>query len=539
MNIYNNTYIRPTPQFTAMKKSQFQGINLFTVNTFKAPIEKFNQMDEFALWVKNLLKTKLDLIKYCSKDRATNHERQRRLESWKKYITEINPMYTSVPALALIVMHAITKNLSRENREQPPLLNAGALAQTIEDMNTALEQTQQFNFIKHYNENLRKVEMAKVGTNNNFTGWIKIPSQKKDPENFKQNIEKLKALSHPNWCTSSSMAQPYLSNGDFHIYMEDGKPKVGVRFDEDSIAEIQGELNNQKIPVQYFDIVKEHIQTENLSTSTKAKNQIEDTKLVIDKINKLKKKYKTAIETKNVEELYKMAKIKYSVMPDGTYKLKEYENKLGVDWDDLGINEGILFANVSEITGNCYLQKPNFETFKTLKKIGESLFVSGGILNSLGSLEYIGKNLIITEYSKIKSLGNLKFVDKNIDIYSENLKSMGKVEKIGGSLRLHSSGVKTLSALKEIKGSLDSGDDLQSLGELRVVGKDCNIQFCRITSLNKLERVGKTLNLSGVFIQQKPSLKKVGTLIDERGEKIDLDEYLSSFDDDFYNEQYF
>ena len=106
------------------------------------------------------------------------------------------------------------------------ILNAGALAQTVEDMKTALEQTQQFNFLKHYNDNLRNVEIAESDVNENFTGWIKIPSHKNDPENFKQNVEKLKTLSHPNWCTSSSMAQPYLSEGDFHIYMENGKPKL-------------------------------------------------------------------------------------------------------------------------------------------------------------------------------------------------------------------------------------------------------------------------------------------------------------------------
>ena len=75
-----------------------------------------------------------------------------------------------------------------------------------------------------------------------------------DPENFEANVEKLKTLSHKNWCTKSFNAEPYLSQGDFHVYLENGEPKLGIRFIGSKIQEIQGEQNNGQIPLKYFDI---------------------------------------------------------------------------------------------------------------------------------------------------------------------------------------------------------------------------------------------------------------------------------------------
>ena len=51
-------------------------------------------------------------------------------------------------------------------------------------------------------------------------------------------------------------AQPYLGYGDFHIFIDNGNPKLGVRFEESMIHEIIGEDNNGKIPVEYLDEIK-------------------------------------------------------------------------------------------------------------------------------------------------------------------------------------------------------------------------------------------------------------------------------------------
>ena len=63
----------------------------------------------------------------------------------------------------------------------------------------------------------------------------------------RNDIDKLKTLSYKTWCTKSFNAEPYLSEGDFHVYLENGQPKLGVRFVDGAVKEIQGVLNNGKI----------------------------------------------------------------------------------------------------------------------------------------------------------------------------------------------------------------------------------------------------------------------------------------------------
>ena len=102
-----------------------------------------------------------------------------------------------------------------------------------------------------------------------------IPSEEHDPENFEANVEKLKALSYKTWCTKSFNAKPYLTKGDFHIYLEDGEPKLGVRFVNDKIQEIQSEKNNGKFPIGYFDILQKHISENNLNLAINAQNEMQ------------------------------------------------------------------------------------------------------------------------------------------------------------------------------------------------------------------------------------------------------------------------
>ena len=93
----------------------------------------------------------------------------------------------------------------------------------------------------------------------NGTKWVVIPSLKNGSENFEKNVEKLKMLSYRTWCTKTSQAEKYLKNGDFHIFMKNGEPKLCLKFFKNSIVEIQGEKNDNIIPIEYLDILQEHI----------------------------------------------------------------------------------------------------------------------------------------------------------------------------------------------------------------------------------------------------------------------------------------
>ncbi len=66
-----------------------------------------------------------------------------------------------------------------------------------------------------------------------FHSMLILTSKQNDPVHFSSNVEKLKSLSHKSRCTKSYNAEPYLSKGDFHIYIENDEPKLGVRFEND------------------------------------------------------------------------------------------------------------------------------------------------------------------------------------------------------------------------------------------------------------------------------------------------------------------
>lgn len=461
---YNNT---KTQNFTAMKRSQFKGIDLLVVNKFKPPIEQFDEMADFTRWVKHLLEKTMNLPSYKHLDPNFNRERMLRLFNWKQYLTKDNPIFAACPALMLVIYNGITKNVKAENTEIPPLLNAGALAKTVEEMEASINEQKnpQYNFLNHYVENLRETEqIGDKKISESFDGWIIIPSKKNDNENFAKNVEKLKTLSHPNWCTASLNAEPYLSQGDFHIYMEAGKPRVGIRFEKDVIKEIQGPLNDGNIPVTHIEQIKEHISKEELN-ATEVTSKIEKA----EAIKGIKGKYQKAIKENNIEEIFRLSKIKFDKLPDGTYKIKSFNQPdKFISYADIGISEASLLDKISEIEKDISINlESDVERFNTLKKIGGNLTIQNPNFKSLGVLEYVGGNCDITE---IETLAKLKYVGKNLRVF--DAKSLGNLEEVGKNCNFSYLSLKTANHLKKVGGNLDLRySELYHFPKLEEVGK--------------------------------------------------------------------
>ena len=232
-----------TISFKAMKKADFRGIDFAVVEKFKAPIERFNALIDFQNWAGNLVE-KIINTNFLGGKAETVAQRKGMLKDWFNYVIEENGAYTK--AIQLLILSAITKNLREKDDNLPPTLNKGVLADCINDLNNELEKDKKtlFDFNKMYQNKLRTYYLEDTKTGENGTKWVVIPSKEHDPKNFESNVEKLKTLSHKTWCTKSYNAEPYLKEGDFHVYLEDGEPKIGVRFIGDTIQEIQGELNN-------------------------------------------------------------------------------------------------------------------------------------------------------------------------------------------------------------------------------------------------------------------------------------------------------
>jgi len=236
---------RDTVSFTSMKKAQFGGINLAVVEKFKAPIEKFNSNDDLQNWAALKLKeiTKTD---FGGRQDETKIQRNAMLNEWTDYVLTENGAYSN--ATALLILSAVTKGLKLGNDKLPPVLNKGVLADCISEIikNIKADKKYHFDLNKMYETKLRSLYLEDTNTGETGSKWVIIPSKVNDPKKFEANVEKLKTLSHKNWCTKSFNAEPYLEDGDFHVYLENGQPKLGVRFVGDNIQEIQGENNMVK-----------------------------------------------------------------------------------------------------------------------------------------------------------------------------------------------------------------------------------------------------------------------------------------------------
>ncbi|MBE7707741.1 MAG: hypothetical protein E7Z88_03420 [Cyanobacteria bacterium SIG27] len=556
--------------FGAMKKSQFNGIDLIMIERTKAPIQSFSTNQDLQSYCQKILdenylgEKNLSRLTNSIDDEAQSHKRAI-LNSWIKYVTKENDAYT--PAIALFILSSITKNLNQDTNYLPPTLNRGVLASTIAEIVEQTRKNRKFNpnFEKTYKNNIQKSIFEKeTQLDPSLTGWVKIPSSKNDPNNFEANVLKLQTLSHNSWCTKTYNARPYLKQGDFWVYLEEGKPKLGVRFNKKEIVEIQGEKNNSEIPVNYHQIIHSFIDENNFSVSFnmhEAMNRLDEKKEALDEI--ISKIGQGAIEQKDWEKILPAFGIEVKKDENGMLILSRYFqiSKNNISLEDLGLKDQDIFKNVIKIDGDAYFTRSDVENLGSLEEItghavfdfskittlanlrrigGHAHFIHECNVESLGNLEYIGKSanfadvpltslgnlkevggdLAIQANSKIESLGELRKIGHGLDVKNEALESLGKLEEIGGSLRLTGSEVVDLGRLKRIEGnalfSIDledmgeleyiggwarfNGTEIKSLKNLRTIGAWVDFEYCEVQDLGKLEHIGGRVRLGGGYL---------------------------------------
>ncbi len=568
INSYNSN-INPKNKpisFSAMKKAEFKGIDFAVVEKFKAPIEKFNLIQDFQNWAGNLVQ-KIKTTDYHGRQEETINMRKNILFDWFQYVIEENQAYTN--AIKLIILSAITKNLGLDDDNLPPVLNKGVLADTVYELSNTLEQNKktQFDFSKIYQNKLKNYYLNDLKSDETETKWIIIPSQYNDSENFEANVEKLKTLSHPNWCTKSFNAEPYLSKGDFHIYLENGEPKLGVRFIGDKIQEIQGELNNSNIPLAYLDTLQNHIKKENLKLNKNAKNEIKRTKAIQKNVKKAKKDIQKIIKepliykiksylnsTKNQtksEKIFNYFGLQAKQDKNGMLIISEYRQpNNNFSFKDVGIDENELFKdvinieksanfqdssltclhNLESIGGAAFFSNSKIENLGNLKSINGSVFLHNSKLKHLDNLEYVGGNLYLNhslitdlgklntingdawfEDSKVKSLGNLKYINGNAFFEKSNITDLGNLELIKGKANFRFSNVLSLGSLKEIGGdAIFQESSITSLGTLKRIGGNAYFYFSKVTDLGNLEYIGRNGYFDETMITDFKNLKTIG-----------------------------
>ncbi|MBS5803336.1 MAG: hypothetical protein KIC80_10080 [Brachyspira sp.] len=411
-----------TVTFGAMKKKEFVGVDLAVVEKFKAPIEKFNNNGDLENWVEN----KIENIKskdYGGRQEETTIQRNAMLKEWFDYVTEENDAYSK--SLQLIVLSAITKDLEPDNDTIPPVLNKGVLADCAEELKTKLTENPKlnFDFNKMYRNKLQAYYLADTNTGESETEWVIIPSYYHDPENFEHNVGKLKTLSHKNWCTKSFNAEPYLHEGDFHIYLENGQPKLGVRFVDDEIAEIQGEKNNGKISPKYLDTAEEHISSNNLKLSLNVQSKIIKARILKEKIENVPYELGDAIKNNDVEKILKYFGINIESKDEKGYLTISYYMQPYEDYTyaDLGIDETKLFKKVKYISGCADFSNSQITSLDKLETIGGSANFSNSKITDLGKLTTIG-GFAYFNYSQVTNLCNLTTIGSDVFIAGSLLK---------------------------------------------------------------------------------------------------------------------
>lgn len=175
-----------------------------------------------------------------------NIEKERSFKEWWEYLTT-TPKYANNPAVSYCLLRKMIDYAPEKVKHGTLSLNPEVVDFTVNEI--IKDPRSQVNIFDVYKkENDKRISGGleiDPGTNpKDKTGWLLIPSKIHDPQNFPQNVSKLKDLSSPQgWCTGSYNAEPYLSMGDFWLYLINGEAKVTIRMIGDGMGEIRGPFN--------------------------------------------------------------------------------------------------------------------------------------------------------------------------------------------------------------------------------------------------------------------------------------------------------
>jgi len=193
---------------------------------------------------------------------SVNKDKKEHFFKWWNYITEENDVYNKNPAFMYLMLKPIIDSSPEESKTPSILLNAQAVAAVWEN----LANNPQLNIYKSYrkeNAKLNEQGLTKVKMSDE-SGWIRIPSQTNDPENFENNIDKLMSMScNMGWCVAGrSFAHNYLAGGDFWLLLENGNTKVAIRLEDNEVSEIRGKDNKE--PTEYWEEIIQFLEQSDL-----------------------------------------------------------------------------------------------------------------------------------------------------------------------------------------------------------------------------------------------------------------------------------
>lgn len=397
---YNN------PNFQAMKKAQFSGLDFFVVEKFKAPIEKFNTQSDFQDWAKSLFE-KLRVKSFKGRSEQSIGPRSNIIEDWGNVLADINSPFSD--AEKLLILSGVTAGLKPNTDEIPPSINNKVLTKLISDLKEdfTIDRKKKINFKELYNSRLKDELLNEYGITPDYTGWVEILSRDIEPEKYENNVDLLKALSHKFWCTKHYTARDYLMQKDFSIYLENGEPKLGLRIDGLDVIEVQGEMNDGFLPVEYLEIFEDYFQGLGFRLDYDAVTQYEKATALRDFITQHKdlepfKGLKTIDDAKAI--LFRFTD-SVEVNEDGLLTVLNYRQPdMSCPYHFLGVDENKLFQYISEIKGDVSFRNRFLTDLGNLKKVDGVIYIGDGYLDIKDFDNIENKGVYSTIYDTLSML---------------------------------------------------------------------------------------------------------------------------------------
>ncbi len=179
-----------------------------------------------------------------------NRQRLGTVREWRAYLTSGNDAYAEDPfwqACAWEIVHAALNGDRNHGLGILVPLHKGALAALRQSLET---EARPVSFHRRYGR--LRAEYARLGGAALPAGgertWVYIPSKTEAKRKFRENVERLQALSCPTWCTKSYNAERYLERGGFWLLLEGNTAIAAVRLVGRTVAEIQGVKNDGRLP---------------------------------------------------------------------------------------------------------------------------------------------------------------------------------------------------------------------------------------------------------------------------------------------------
>ena len=191
------------------------------------------------------------------------------------------------------------------------------------------------------------------------------------------------------WCLRFENAHHYLQEGDIHFFLDTkGNAQIAINVKPDGeIYEMQRRYKQDgAVPVAYAEIISDYA-TENRFSGRK--QQIKHALEAKPKFDELKARLHKMQEEGNFKGIFKEIGIDTEENADGTLTISRYSPFIkGKNYTlfDLGINENLLFQNVSSIVGKSNFNGSALTSAPKIKKIGEIDFGDSKI-SDLRSLE--------------------------------------------------------------------------------------------------------------------------------------------------------